>query len=200
MLKKIEISSIVIFFIFVFYCAFAIGTSWDLNMEIDRGNQRLKYIFFLSDFESYVKASRGLGDEFYPAFYTTLVSFIAKNFPKKYEFESWQIINSIFAILTIFGISKISSILFNKQVGKIVFVICFFNPIFFGHMSMNVKDIPIAFANVWATYVFLRYLINQNLSHKCTRYIIFAGLAIGVGTGMRLPFVTTLIPIFLSLS
>ena len=37
-------------------------------------------------------------------------SFIEKNFPKKYEFESWQIINSIYDILTIIGISKISSI------------------------------------------------------------------------------------------
>ena len=85
-------------------------------------------------------------------------------FPTKYEIEIWHLTNSVFSILTIFGISKISSRLFNKKVGKIVFLLCFINPIFFGHMSMNSKDTIVAFAHVWTTYIFLRYLQNQNLN------------------------------------
>ena len=46
MLKKVEISTLTLLFIFVFYCALTIGISWDLEMEIERGNERLKYILF----------------------------------------------------------------------------------------------------------------------------------------------------------
>ena len=196
MLKKVEISTLTLLFIFVFYCALTIGISWDLEMEIERGNERLKYILFQNSFENYVIATKHIGGQYYPAFYTTFASFVAKLFPKKYEFEIWQLTNSLFSILTVFGIYRISSNLFNKKVGKIVFLLCFLNPIFFGHMAMNPKDTIIAFAHVWSTYIFLRYLKNQNRKDKCNRHILLGGLAIGVGTGMRLPFLITLIPLF----
>ena len=57
-----------------------------------------------------------------------------------YIIESIYIINLVFSISAVFGISKISKELFNKQIGKITFVFCFFNPIFFGHMAMNGID------------------------------------------------------------
>ena len=196
MQKKVEFFTLTLLLIFVFYCALTIGISWDFEMEVNRGNERLKYILFHNSFENYKLASRNIGDQFYPAFYTTLASFIAHMFPKKYEFEIWQLTNSLFSILTVFGIYRISSNLFNKKVGKIVFLLCFLNPIFFGHMAMNPKDIIIAFANVWSTYIFLRYLNNQNRKDKCNRHILLGGLAIGLGTGMRLPFIITLIPLF----
>ena len=194
MQKKVEIFTLALLLIFAFYCALSIGISWDFDPEVNRGNERLKYILFQNSFEDYILASWNIGDEFYPAFYTTLTSFIAHLFPKKYEFEIWQLTNSIFSILTVFGIYRISSNLFNKKVGKIVFLLCFLNPIFFGHMAMNPKDTIIAFANVWSTYIFLRYLQNQNQKEKCNRYILLAGLTVGLGTGMRIPFIITLIP------
>ena len=193
MQKKVEISILTLLIVYVFYCAISIGISWDFGMEVDRGNQRLKYIFQQSSFEHYKISLNQIGDEFYPAFYTTFVSFISNIFPKKYQFETWQLLNSIFAILTVFGIYRISSHLFNKQVGKIVFLICFLNPIFFGHMAMNPKDIAIAFANVWSTYIFLKYIQNQNNREKRNRYIFLAGLTVGIGTGMRLPFIIVLV-------
>ena len=195
MTKKIEILVLTTIFLFLFFCAIKIGHSWDLEMEVNKGNERLKYIFFLSSFENYVASSRMIGDEFYPGFYTTLVSFITKIFPKKYEFEIWQLTNSLFSIFTVFGIYRISRILFNKEVAKIIFILCILNPIFFGHMAMNPKDVPVAFANVWLTYVFLQYLQNQTNKEKCKKYVILAGLALGFGVGIRIPFIITLLPI-----
>ena len=64
-------------------------------------------------------------------------------------------------------------------------------------MAMNPKDVPIAFANVWATYIFLQYIQHQSNKERCKKYILLAGLTIGLGTGMRIPFVITLFPIFL---
>ena len=118
-------------------------------------------------------------------------------FPLKYETEVWHLINSFFSILTIFGIYKISCQLFNKKAGKIIFLLCFLNPIFFGHMAMNAKDPLVAFAHVWSTYILLRYLKHQNSENNCYRYVFLVGLTIGLGTGVRLPFVITLIPLYL---
>ena len=196
MQKKVEIFTLTLLLIFAFYCAISIGISWDFEMEVNRGNERLKYLFFQSSFENYKLAVSRVGEEFYPGFYTTLVSFIAKMFPKEYEFETWQLTNSLFSVLTVFGIYRISRNLFNKKVGKIIFLLYFLNPIFFGHMAMNPKDIIIAFANVWSTYIFIMYLQNQDQKEKCNRYILLAGLTVGLGTGMRLPFTITLIPLF----
>ena len=90
MQKKVEIFTLTLLLIFVFYCAISIGISWDFEMEVNRGNERLKYLFFQSSFENYKLAVSRVGEEFYPGFYTTLVSFIAKMFPKEYEFETYK--------------------------------------------------------------------------------------------------------------
>ena len=156
--KKIELSTIVILFIFVFYCALIIGIPWDEGFEITRGKERLKYLLSLGSYKIYWDYQ---SEEFNPGFYSTLAIFITNMFPKKFENEIFHLTNSLFSILTVFGIYKISSILFNKKVGKIIFLLCFLNPIFFGHMAMNSKDTIVAFANVWSTYIFLRYLQNQ---------------------------------------
>ena len=87
--------------------------------------------------------------------------------------------------------------MFNKKVGKIIFILFFLNPIFFGHFAINPKDTIVAFANIWSTYILLKYLQKQNQSNNCNRYILLAGLAIGLGTGVRLAFIVTLIPLFL---
>ena len=193
--KKIEIYTLTLLFIFAFYCALIIGISWDEIFVMTRGEERLKYLFSLGFYES-TFTLRSQNEEFYPGFYPTLATFIKKMFPKKYEFEIWHLINSIFSILTIFGTYRVSSILFNKKVGKIVFLLCFFNPIFFGHMAMNSKDTIVALANIWSTYIFLRYLQKQTFRQNCNRYILFAGLAVGLGTGVRIPFIITLVPLF----
>jgi len=187
-INNITLYSLILFSI---YCAFIIGISWDELFYIDKANERLKYLF---SFGSYDYLDYG-DQRFYPGLYNTLAIFVTKIFPKKYEIETLHLINYSFSILTIFGISKISSELFNKKVGKIVFLLCFFNPIFFGHMAINEKDTIVAFSNIWATYLIIRYLKNQQIKEKRNRYVILTGLAIGLGLGVRIVFLSTLIPI-----
>jgi len=176
MLKKVEISTLIILIIFAFYCALTIGSSWDESYEMTIGKERLKYLFSFGSYKDY-KFYRYT--EFYPGFYNTLAIFVTKIFPNKYEIEIWHLTNTIFSISTVFGIYKITSNLFDKKVGKIVFLLCFLNPIFFGHMAMNSKDTMVAFAHVWSTYIFLRYLQKQNISNNRNRYILLAGLTVG---------------------
>ena len=96
--------------------------------------------------------------------------------------------------MAVFGIQKISKEFFNKQIGKITFVICIFNPIFFGHMGMNPKD-PIVFtALIWTIYFFNNYL--ENLEGSRFKHLIFLSLIMGFGTSIRVTFIALLIPLF----
>ncbi len=196
MLKKIENPIFILLIIFAFYCAIITGSSWDELYEMNIGKDRLKYLL---SFGSYQYFDFHIITERYPAFYNTIAIFITKIFPKKYETEIWRLINSAFTILSILGIYNITKILFNKKVAKIVFFICFLNPIYFGHMAINSKDTIFAFAHIWSTYIFIKYIKKQHFSVNRNRYVILAGLSIGLGTGVRLPFVITLLPLLIFL-
>jgi hypothetical protein len=117
--------------------------------------------------------------------------------PRKYEVQIHHIINLFFSISAVIGISKISKILFNKKVSKIVFLITFLNPIFFGHMSINPKDTIITFSNIWVTYFIIRYLQTQHIEIKRKYFSTLIGITIGLGLGVRANFIGTLIPIFI---
>ena len=133
----------------------------------------------------------------FPGFYDTLTAFISQMIPKKYEVQIHHLINLFFSFSAIIGISKISKILFNKKVSKIIFLIAFLNPIFFGHMSINPKDTIIAFSNIWATYFIIRYLQTQHINIKRKYFSTLIGITIGFGLGVRVIFIGTLLPIFI---
>ena len=189
--KKVEIFVILLLFTLAFYSAVIVGSPIDEPYEMTIGKERLKYLL---SFGSYTDFDFFRYEKFYPGLYNTIAIFFTKFFPHKYEIIVWHFSNTIFSIFTIFGISKVASILFNKQVGKIVFLLCFLNPIFFGHMAMNSKDTIIALANVWFVYATIRYLQKQSEHKNSNHYILIAGLLLGLGTGVRLQFIATLIP------
>ena len=193
MINKINNIVLYVLISFSIYCALIIGISWDELAVIERGHERLKYLFSFG-FYDYIDYR---DQRFYPGFYNTLAALITKIFPRKFELEIFHLTNSLFSISTIFGISKISRELFNKKVGQIVFVLCFFNPVFFGHIATNPKDMIVAFSNVWTAYLIIRYIKNQHIDEKRNLYTIFMGLVIGLGTGVRIVFLGTLIPIIL---
>ena len=64
-------------------------------------------------------------------------------------------------------------------------------------MAINQKDTIIAFSNIWSTYLIIKYLKNQHIKEKVNKYIVLAGLVIGVGLGTRVIFISTLIPFIL---
>ena len=194
MFKKIEVSILVILFTFTSYCALIIGDYWDADYDINLGKDRLKYLFSLGAYKNF---NFHLYTELYPGLYNVIAIFITKMFPIKFENEVWRLTHTAFSFLTVIGIYKVTSTLFNKKVAKIAFLLCFINPVFFGHMIMNSKDTIVAFAHVWSTYIFIKYIKNQHIKEKRNRYIILSGLTIGLGMGVRFPFLATLIPLFL---
>ena len=160
--KNLKILLIFLLLIFSYYCSIIIGISWDELFEINRGQDRLKYLFSLGSYD----IAPAQNDKYYPGLYSTISAFISNALPKKYIYESFHIINNTFSIITIFGLYKLVKILFNKYVALLAFIILFFNPTFFGHMSMNPKDTIIAFSFVWTTLTLLRYLSNQNKKNR----------------------------------
>ena len=191
--KNLKILLISLLVLFSYYCSIIIGISWDELFEINRGQDRLKYLFSLGSYE----VAPAQNDKYYPGLYSTISAFISNIFHKKYIYESFHIINNTFSILTIFGLYKLVKILFNKYVGFLSFIILFFNPTFFGHMGMNPKDTILGFSFVWTTLTLLRYLNNQNNLLKRKKLVIYASLFIGVGLGTRIQFIGLLVPLFL---
>tara|TARA_B100000989_G_scaffold297787_1_gene284693 strand:- start:93 stop:1670 length:1578 start_codon:yes stop_codon:yes gene_type:complete len=191
--KNFRLAIIYLLIIFSYYCSLIIGTSWDEPFEITRGQERLKYILSFGSYE----VAPAQNDKYYPGLYSTISAFISNILPKKYIYETFHIINNTFSILTIFGLYKLTKLLFNKNVAFLSLIILFLNPTFFGHMSVNSKDTIIAFSFVWTTLTLFRYLDYQKDNDKRKKFLIYTGLLIGLGLGVRIQFFALLIPLFL---
>ena len=180
---------VLLFFLFTFsiYSGLTIGLSWDEGFHSLQGKITLNYLFSLG------KINKDLFyREYYSPIYWSLQYFLTNIFPFKYQIEAGHLINLFFSICTIFGISKIGKELFNKDVGKLIFLILFFYPVFFGHMSINSKDTILAFCHVWIFLLTLRYLKKQNKKGNTNRYVLWISLLAATGTGMQLVFLSSL--------
>ena len=180
--------------IFSIYCAFTIGKAWDEGFLIKQGEIALNYLFSLGRIEEDL-----FQREYYSPIYYSFKFLLIQIFPIKYQIEASHLINLIFSLSAIVGIKKLSKELFNESVGKIVFLVLFFYPIFFGHMGFNSKDTIIAFCHVWIFYLCLQYIKKQHESNKANIYINFIAVLSAVGTGINLYFLGTLLPVIIFL-
>ena len=180
---------ILIFFLFLYsaYCAILIGQSWDENFHFSQGKITFDYLLSFGRIDKDI-----FYREFYSPIYWTVQYFLTQIFPAKYQIESSHLVNLIFSLSAIFALAKLSKELFNKEVSKIVFLILFFYPIFFGQMGFNPKDTILAFCHLWIFYSLLRYLKNQN-----NKYFINIAILAATGTGIQLFFLGSLIPILI---
>jgi len=184
-----------LFFFLLFYsiyCALTVGKSWDEGTHLKIGKSALDYLFSFGKIDS-----PGFYREHYSPIYWSLKYLFTLIFPLKYQIEANHFINLAFSFSAIIGIGKLSKELFNKEVGKIVFLILFFYPAFFGHMAFNSKDMLLAFCNVWIFYLIIRYFRKQNIEEKRTSYIISLGVLSALATGLEFVFFGTLIPVFI---
>ena len=181
--------------LFSIYSAITIGFAWDESAVIEIGKLRLKYLLSLGSIE-YKPLSFS---HYYPGTYPVIAIFITQLFQKSYELEVLHILNTFIGISAIFGISKIAREFFNKKIGYIVFLISFFNPIFFGHMAINERDLVIAFCNIWMSYALIRYFKYHYIKEKRNKYVLILGVLLGLGLSCRISFFITLLPIFIFL-
>ena len=128
MIKRIDIIFLASLFLYSLYCLTQLGYTWDVLFYYNVGKERLDYLLSLGLNEVDTKI---YADRFLTGAYSTISAFFAQFFPKKFLLEALYFFNLIFSFLTIFGIYKITKEFFNKNIAKITFVICFFNPIFF---------------------------------------------------------------------
>ncbi len=181
-----------ILILFATYCSLIVGKSWDEGAHLRIGKSTLDYLLSIGKNDNYT-----FYREHFSPIYWSLKYLITQVFPHKYQIEVTHIINLFFSISTIVGIRKIINELFNQQVSKLVFLILFFYPVFFGHMSFNGKDMFLAFCHVWIFYLTLKYLRMQNVRQKSNNYIIYIATLGAAASGLELVFLGTLIPIFL---
>ena len=187
--KKILLLSAIFFAI---TNAIILGMSWDEPFHYENGIVRLRYLFSLGEYKNY---DIWFNIKYYPGLYDVISSFISQMFPKKFFVETHHLINFVFAISTIFCSYKITSKLFDKFTGTILFILIFTNPIFFGHMSINPKDTILAFCFVYTLYFALKYIDNFKNDEKRSRYTYLVALVVGLGSGTRAVFIISLLPI-----
>ena len=194
MSKKENNILLIILISFSVYCALTVGETWDQKDNILRGKITLDYLFSLGRVNENIFARH-----YYSPMYWSLLYFFAELFPKNYEIQVVNLINLFFSLCLIFGVKKLCKELFNDKVAKIIFVILFFYPIFFGHVTFNTKDTILAFGHIWITYLIIRYLKKQCIESKRKKYIFYLGLLGALCTGIQLLFLATLVPFFLFL-
>jgi hypothetical protein len=190
--KRAEIVILFILIVYSIYCSLIVGKSWDAEYHYNQGKVVFQYLLSFGRIKK-----EYFYHEYYSPIYWFFQFFFSQLFPSKYKVEVIHAFNLLISILTIFGYSKLISEFFNKFLSKIFFLVLFFYPIFFGHMSFNPKDIVVAGCHVWFFYLVIRYLKNQSKVKKTEKYIYFSGVLLAIGTGVQLLFFGTLIPILL---
>jgi len=192
--KNIETLLLVLFFFYALYCSITIGASWDEFYHYKNGDNIFKYIFSLGTLEY-----RSANFIYHYGLYDFLASFFSKNFTRNFLVESHHIFNLFFSIGSIFGIYQITKKLFNSKIAKICFLLCFFNPIYFGHFSINPKDTIISFSYIWIFYIILNYFQSLENFNKRVNYVIYLIFLLSLGLSIRLTFLVSLIPLFIIL-
>ena len=177
---------------FSVYCSLIVGESVDEAHGLKFGKITLDYLFSLGQINRTSEMR-----EYYSPIYWSLLYFFTEVFPAKYQVQGSHIINLFFSLGAIFGISKLCKELFNRKLSQIVFLVLYFYPIFFGHMSINNKDTIISFCHVWIICLLFKYLKNQRVKEKANSYIMLIGILAAIATGINMVFLGSQIPIFI---
>ena len=186
----LKIITIIFGVFFCLYCIFYIGLSYDQIFHIENGERRLKYLFSLGKYDYYDI----LHLRYYPGLYDTISALLASAFPRNFYYESYYLTNFLTGLLGIFGLKKVIKFFFGTTVSKIFFIISIFSPLYFGHLAINPKDTIIATANFWVLYYVIRYLKSETANLR-KDIAIKIGIFVGLGSGVRVLFLGTLIPI-----
>ena len=182
---------------FALYCSLINGLSMDENFHHISGQVRYIYLKNLGDFDKYKKI---YALDYYPGFNDTinyvLYKIISAVIGSKFLVEIKHFINYVFSSFGILGLYFVNKKIFNKDIAIISCALALFNPFFFGNIGINPKDPIIFFAFIWSIYFLLQYL--DNIQDKRFSYLFYLSFFLGLGTSIRLSFVSILIPIFFS--
>lgn len=193
------ILKISIFFILLlgFYNALMLGASWDEPFHHILGIERLAYLLSFGNLKNY---SFGVS-QYYPGFYDTFSAliyfFIEKinfNFAVNYLVQIKHVVNFIFSTMSIIGLYKVLKLYSkNELFSLLACLLTLLTPSFFGHLSINPKDIVIFFSLIWFIYFFSIYILYK----KNLKYLILFSVFLGFGCGTRLSFAILPLPIIL---
>ena len=194
-MNKILSGSIFLMLLFAWLSSIMLGLSWDEYFHHINGLVRYNFLTSLGEIQKYEFRN----NKFYPGLYDTIsyaltqiVFFIDKKFYINNIDVLMHIVNVSFSSLSILGLYLLTKILFNKRIALITCLLTLLNPFFFGHMSINSKDIVIFFSFIWFSYYFYRYCVENE---KTFKNLILFSFFIGFGCGVRLTFLVVIFPV-----
>ena len=109
---------VTLLFSYSIYCGLIIGETWDEGFHIQQGKITLEYLFSFGKINNYIYYR-----EYYSPIYWSLQYLLSQILPSTYIIETSHLINLTISLGTLFGIYKFSKEFFNRDVGKIVFLI-----------------------------------------------------------------------------
>ena len=199
--KKINLifKSLVFFLLSLgFYSSINIGFSWDEYFHHINGLVRFNFLTSFGENQNY----QFRNNKFYPGLYDTisyafahLFLLIDKKIFVNYLAELMHLCNFTFAVLGVYGLYLITKKIFNRNIALLASLLTLSNPFFFGHMSMNSKDIIIFFSLIWFCNYFYSYCIDEKNNLK---NLILSSIFIGFGCGVRLTFLIVIFPVVIS--
>ncbi len=186
--RKVEI----VFVIYTLICAVLIGISWDEIYYHKLGKINLNYLLsFGSINEDFYSKYR------YSTLYWSFSSLLTQLAPQTFNLEFHHIINSIFGLLTVVAVYKITKKLFNTVIAKFATIFLLLLPFFFGHFAINNKDIIITFSHFWIIYYLIKYATKKLIGLKRIIIVLKISILSAIGTGIQLMFFGSLLPIVL---
>jgi len=193
--NKVIFYLIITLSLFAIYCSITIGFSWDEFYHHINGAHRVEYYKLFGKFKEYNYRDNRYYPGLYDAVHFLIVSFLLKFFSGNI-LEIKHLVNLTFGFFALRGLFLLSKNFFNKDVGYIAVLLCLLNPFFFGHLSINPKDMIICFALIWLTHN--AYMYCRNIEGKRLGFLFLASLSMGFGLGVRVSFLAVTIPVILS--
>jgi len=199
-MKKNGLTSkkIIFFFIIIysFYSALKVEIGPDTLSMYELGRSNLNY-FFHFNLEKYLK-SAPIFYNAYQGLYNIFSALIVQIISLKFTIQILHTVNLIFFIFSALGIYRISKIVFNSHIAKIVFIFYFFNPSLFGFSFISERDIPLVFSLIFFLLYSILYLKNQDLK-KSKKYVFCIIISLLIGLSARIFFAGIVFIIFLLL-
>jgi hypothetical protein len=164
----------------VVLCTFAdYGMSWDEPYAVVYGRNALAFFGSLGTDRTAVQGLVALRG----APFQILVEGVAA-FAPDHALLIRRLLTPLVGLLGVAGTYRLAHSLAGRNAGLLAAALLLLTPIYYGHMFINPADMPFAVAYVWGLFFAARFA--QEWPRPRTGSIAGAGIAIGLGTSMRI--------------
>ncbi|MDR3515895.1 MAG: hypothetical protein P4M00_08770 [Azospirillaceae bacterium] len=157
------------------------GIIWDAEVQNNYGKMLLKY--YMSGFTD--RSAFSYQNLYLYGGSFDLVAAIVNRWISPFgEYATRSLLGGLVGLLAIFGTWRLTRLIAGERAGFIATLLLALNPVFYGHMFINPKDVPFACGMVWTLYYSVRCI--GLLPRIPVGLAIRLGFVLGVTLGTRI--------------